>query len=352
MPQTERNASDERRLSLGRRKPRAQRAVAITRMAIRPIFIFSVSRSGSTLVQRVIASHNDVATVSEPWILLPYGYTFRPHGVSAEYQHKSLVAAIEDFCKELPEEDEDYRAELRGFVLRLYEKAAGGEARYFLDKSPPYCLIAEEIIRLFPEGKFVFLWRNPLSIVASIIQTWKPWHPTLFRSDLFIGLPRLVAAFQAHSAHAHSVRFEDLVDGDARRWRVLTDYLGIDFESDALTRFSKVELNGRMGDPTGVKRYSALSSEPQEKWKDTLANPLRKEWCRRYLRFLGNDRLAVMGYDGEQIIRELNSQPTSLNCLIPDLGRLVRDIVKEPIHIQGRRRGIGGPNVLRELLKS
>jgi Sulfotransferase family len=321
-------------------------------MAIQPIFIFSVSRSGSTLVQRVIAAHSQVATVSEPWLLLPYLYTLRSYGVTAEYQHEPMVTAIEDFCSELPQEGEDYRAELRGFVLRLYEKAAGQGARYFLDKSPPYCLIADEIIRLFPEGRFVFLWRNPLSIIASVIRTWEQWHPTMFRSDLFIGLPRLIAAYRAHGAHAHSVRFEDLVDGDERRWEALMDDLGIEFEPEALTRFSEVELNGRMGDPTGVTRYSELSSEPQEKWRETLANPLRKEWCRRYLRFLGDERLAVMGYDGRQIIRELNSQPMSASSLIPDIGRLISDVAKEPIRVQVRRRGIGGPNVLRELLRA
>ena len=320
-------------------------------MAIEPIFIFSVSRSGSTLVQRVIASHKDVTTVSEPWILLPYGYTFRAKGVAAEYQHSSLVRAIEDFCKELPHGDDDYRAELRAVVLRLYEKAHGG-GRFFVDKSPPYCLISEEIIRLFPEAKFVFLWRNPLSIVSSIIHTFKPWHPTLFRSDLFIGLPRLVAAYLAHSTQAYSVRFEDLLGGDERQWSALMDYLGIEFEPDALTRFSELSLNGRMGDPTGVKRYSTLSSEPHEKWKGTLANPLRKEWCRRYLRYLGDDRLKVMGYDIRQLVRELDSQPMNLHSLIPDLGRLVMDVAKEPVRIQVRRRGIGGPNVLLELLRA
>ena len=46
-------------------------------MAIKPIFIFSITRSGSTLLQRVIAAHEGVATVSEPWVLLPYLYTLR-----------------------------------------------------------------------------------------------------------------------------------------------------------------------------------------------------------------------------------------------------------------------------------
>jgi hypothetical protein len=319
-----------------RRKLRGHPDVAWSRhMAVKPIFIFSAPRSGSTLVQRVIASHVGVATVSEPWILLPYGYTLRPYGVSAEYQHGSLVRAVEDFCKELPREDEDYLAEMRRFVLRLYEKAAGADARFFIDKTPPYCLISNEIMRLFPEGKFVFLWRNPLSIVASIIETWKGWHPTLFRSDLFIGLPRLVSAYESHSTEAHSVRFEDLVSGDPKRWLALTDYLELEFEPRSLTRFAEVKLNGRMGDPTGVKRYSSLTSEPTGKWKETLANPLRKEWCRRYLRFLGDERLAVMGYDRRTLLDEL----------------MIADLAKEPFRVQSRSRsGIGGPNVLRELL--
>jgi hypothetical protein len=250
----------------------------------------------------------------------------------------------------LPEGSEDYLAELRRFVLRLYEKAAGEGPRYFLDKSPPYCLIAEEIMRLFPEGKFVFLWRNPLSVVASIVETWGPWHPTILSHDLFTGLPRLVAAFEANRARAHSVCFEQLVNGDEEPWQAMMGYLGIDFEPGALRNFSTVQLNGRMGDPTGRMLYSSLSSEPEQKWKSTLINPLRKEWCRRYLRFLGDQRLAVMGYDKQRIIADLDSQPTGMSNLLPDLGGLVRDLAKEPIRIPLRRRGVGGPNVLRELL--
>ena len=188
--------------------------------------------------------------------------------------------------------------------------------------------------------------------MASIIETWKHWHPTLFRSDLFIGLPRLVEAFHAHSADSHSVRFEDLLDGDLRHWAGMMDYLDIEFDPRSLTRFSELQLNGRMGDPTGVKRYSALSREPRDKWKHALGNPIRKEWCRRYLRFLGDERLALMGYDRAEIVKELDSQPTSVACLLPDLGRLLADLAKEPVRRQARRNGLGGPNVLLELSKA
>ncbi|MCW2988504.1 MAG: Sulfotransferase family protein [Solirubrobacterales bacterium] len=321
-------------------------------MAIQPIFLFSISRSGSTLIQRIIAAHDRVATASEPWLLLPYAYTLRPRGIDAEYVHPLLVTAIEDFAQSLPEGGDDYIEELRRFALRLYEKAADEGDAYFLDKSPPYCLIAEEIMRLFPEGKFVFLWRNPLSVIASLIDTWGPWRPTFMSSDLFIGLPRLAAAYEKHRPHVHAARFEDLSTADEDAWRELMEYLGIEFDPCTLTDFSKVELRGRMGDPTGRKRYSQLSSEPGQKWRRTLANPIRREWCRRYLRFLGSDRLATMGYDLDRLLADLDSLPPSTESLGSDLWEALRDVAKEPIRVRTRTRRIGSPNVIRELLRA
>ena len=124
-----------------------------------------------TLVQRIIAAHAGVATVAEPWVLLPHAYTFRREGIDAEYPHATMVDAIEDFAAQLPRGVVDYREELHDYVLRLYEKAAGSDARYFLDKSP-YYFVAEEVMRIFPEGKFIFLWRNPFSIAASSMDAW------------------------------------------------------------------------------------------------------------------------------------------------------------------------------------
>jgi hypothetical protein len=285
-------------------------------------------------------------------LLLPYAYTTRRAGVDAEYNHQVMVRAIDDFCETLPNGRDDYRNEIRASVLRLYEKAMTREARYFVDKTPTYCFVAEEIMNLFPEGKFVFLWRNPLSIVSSIVETWPPWHPTMFREELFTGLPRLTAAYAANHEHVHAVRYEDLLDSDERHWRNLMAYLGIEFDPAALSRFSETKLNGSMGDPTGSKRYSALSSEPRQKWKDTLSSPLRRAWCHRYLRFLGDERLTMMGYDRHQILAELDAQPMSLGCLAPDLLRLVKDVAKEPIRVRSRNRKLGGPNVIRELLSS
>ena len=323
-------------------------------MTVQPIFIFSITRSGSTLAQRVIAAHDGVSTASEPWLLLPYLYTLRERGVVAEYTHPLMAKAIDDFCQVLPDGRSDYYQELHDFVIRLYTKAAGPEALYFLDKSPPYYFVADDIMRLFPEGKFIFLWRNPLSILSSIIETWQDglWRATTFREDLFIGLPRLISTYRASTSRAHAVRMEDLLGDGDRPWRDMMTYLELEFDPQVLSRFAEVRLAGRMGDHTGVRQYAAIDPEPIEKWKQTLANPLRRAWARRYLRFIGDDRLATMGYNADELIRALDAQPMRATSLLPDLLQLTVDLLKEPIRAQVRRRGVGGPNPIRELLKA
>ena len=82
-----------------------------------------------------------------------------------------------------------------------------------------------------------------------------------------------------------------------------------------------------------------MSNEPLESWKRVLNNPVRKAWCRRYLRWIGRERLSVMGYDLDALIAELDALPASYRRVGSDVGRgcwgLLRDL-SEP-HILGEK---------------
>ena len=235
-----------------------------------------------------------------------------------------MVKAVEDFCRTLPNGKSDYLGELRELTLRLYAKASKNGSRYFLDKTPRYHLVVEDVIRLFPDGKFIFLWRNPLSVIASIMNTWangtwKLWH---HRVDLFRGLSNLVHAYSAHRNLACALRYEDMLANPEIEWKRVFGYLELPFEPELVSRFNSVELSGRMGDPVGTKQYKQISDEPIEKWKTAMANPFRKAWCRNYLRWIGSERLAVMGYNMDELLGELDSIPVSFQFLVSDLLRV------------------------------
>jgi Sulfotransferase family len=321
-------------------------------MAVQPLFVFSITRSGSTLLQRVLGSYEEIATVSEPWVVFPHVYAQRKQGIWAEYTHYLMVDAIEDFTHQLPGGRAEYRDEVRRHILRLYDRAARKQGvRYFLDKTPPYFLIVEEVMDLFPEGRFIFLWRNPLSVAASLIE-WDGgrWDPARYGENLFLGPARLVAAYSRNRESVCAVRYEDLLTGGEAHWRRIADYLGVAFQPESLSRFSSVALTGRMGDPTGVKRYDALSTEPLTKWRQRLNTPVRKAWFTRLLRWIGPERLATMGYELDELLAELRAVPTDWRAAPTDAATLVRSLVDELPRVQARRMlGVPAPSPFRHL---
>ncbi len=245
---------------------------------------------------------------------------------------------IADFARELPSGIDSYRKAVHDFALGLYSQAAADDASYFLDKTPPYAHFLPELAQTFPEAKFIALWRNPLAVVASIVETFcgGRWEPDRYPLSLYSSLAALVESTQQHPTRVWSVRFEDLASADADAWRGLMGFLDLDFDPASLDDFSRVTLSGRLGDKAGVARYSELSGEPLSKWKRTIHNPLRRAWCRRYLDWIGPERLRVMGYDHAQLQQDLAATTVGPAGLAGDSVRTAESVARRMLRTRWR----------------
>ena len=135
------------------------------------ILLISQPRSGSTLLQHILASHPQVHTVPEPWFMLHLVYGLRPSGLEAEYNAQYAYLALKGFLDETPDGESAYVEALRNVALCLYEKALEPSGKkYFLDKTPRYYFIIPELHRIFPKAKFIFILRNPLAVLSSILE--------------------------------------------------------------------------------------------------------------------------------------------------------------------------------------
>ncbi len=288
--------------------------------SVEPAYIFSLPRSGSTLLQRVLATNDNIATAAEPWLLLPFIYVLKDRGVFAEYSHIGVYGAVKDFCQELPNGQDDYYYAIGLSARCLYQKIAKNGECYFLDKTPRYSLICNEIMRVFPDGKYIFLWRNPLSVIASMIETWGSgvWNIFKYKVDLFEGLNEMLDCYAKNKSESVSLNNEALVQHPEEFQRVF-EYLELEINHDYANSFKNIKFSGGLGDPTGVKRYSDLSEESTDKWINVISNPFRKAWCRNYLRWLGPKRLELMGYDLDVLLAALNESPTNLDKLGRDI---------------------------------
>ncbi len=286
-----------------------------------PLFLCSLPRSGSTLLQRMLAAHAHISTASEPWVALPFLYATRTSGIMAEYNQKALHAALNDFFAQLPNGKSDFDAEIRTLILRLYRKASKPGSIYFLDKTPRYLLVAEDLFRLFPDARFIFLYRSPLAVAASIIETFGEGRYNLpyYAVDLFACLENMLTCQGTYEDRICRVRYEDLVEGPERQLSKIATYLNLSYSDALVSGVAGTRLRGTLGDRTGAGQYASVSTEPLEKWKNSLGSPRRKRWCRQYLQWIGEARLMQMGYDLSHLKSELDSVPFRFKTFFSDL---------------------------------
>jgi hypothetical protein len=287
-------------------------------VSVKPLFLFSLPRAGSTLVQRVLSKHPDIATATEPWLLLPLLYALKSDGVAAEYGHKGVKTGIEDFIKTLPNGIDDYLQSVADFAKDIYGKSSLNKAGYFLDKTPRNSLVSQDILRAFPDGKVIFLWRNPLAIAASIIETFGhgKWNLYRFEIDLYQGLESLLLSAKQYadeSSHVLNVNYEDFVSEPEKKLTDIYTFLELSakFEGEGKVKSGLQNLNGRYGDPTGTKKYNEISTGSLDKWVDVFSSPLRKRWALKYLNRIGEENLRLMGYDLKELVAVLEKTKCS-----------------------------------------
>jgi len=287
-----------------------------------PVYLLSLPRSGSTLLQRMLAAHPDINTTSEPNVVLYPLLSLQPRSVFALEDHEYFLTAIGEFVERLPGKQDDLFLELGLFARRLYAKAMTRPARYFLDKSPGYCFVAPSILKLHDDGKYIFLWRHPLATVASMVRFpgANPRQWSLYRFPHFYeGLANLVEAYLGHREKAIGIRYVDLVTSPRTVLAQLLDYLELPDDHDLATEFRSVQLSGSSYDPNArLAEYDVVRTDRVAAWQRTFCNPLRKRWARRYLHWIGKERLAVMGYDLDGVLAELDALPNSLHLVGPD----------------------------------
>ncbi|HGY54755.1 MAG TPA: glycosyltransferase [Caldithrix abyssi] len=275
------------------------------------IFLISQPRAGSTLVQRILAGHSQIFSTAEPWIMLHPLYALKKEGLQSEFSFRDAVIGMEDFTAQLPKGEETYVEALRLMAGHLYNSALqkAGKSR-FLDKTPRYYFIINELQRVFPQARFVFLWRNPLAVLSSILDTWvkNDWPRLgLHRSDLLQAPQMLLEGVKKTEGQSAVLHYEELAAHPQKQIQQLCRQLNLEFEPDMLNYGSLPAPQGRMGDAVGVKKHQSAVTDSIDKWKQNMRALPARLLADVYLTLLGEETVQNMGYDYFELDRYLNS---------------------------------------------
>lgn len=286
-----------------------------------PIFLFSLPRAGSTLIQRVLMSNQDISSVAEPWIMLPFCYSKIKNGMFTEYNQSLSSYAIEDFINNLPNKEKDYYEALHDMLFTLYEKQCVNNEKYFLDKTPRYYLIIPEILKIFPDAKFIFLFRNPIHVYASLISSFAQNrfnHIYSTHIDLYSGPKLLSDAYVQIKDRSIAIKYEDFVQDPKIITKKISEYLKIDFDENTLSNFISQNTKGRLGDPTGVKNYNRIEAKSLDKWKSVFSNSFRKKIIIKYIQSIDERTFQVQGYNKDELLMEIESMKVASGICFRD----------------------------------
>ena len=291
------------------------------------IFLISQPRSGSTLTQKIIGSHSKVYTRSEPWIMLNQLSQFKIDGSYEKYAKDLENIAVNDFIGELPNGKIDYIESLQSMYLSLYDKYLKKENKeYFLDKTPRYYLIIDELVEIFPNAKFIFLKRNPLAVLSSIINTWHQddWYELSNHKIDLVDAIDLMSMASKYKDISHTFFYEDLLKDQTTTLTKIFNYIEIDFDENVLEYNKNISEKWCFGDPINVYEKSNIDKNNDLKWIKGLEDLQYWRIMYDYLNYIGKDKFEKYGYSFSEnlnilkenlpckTITELEKQTTSL----------------------------------------
>ena len=306
----------------------------------RLVFILSLPRAGSTLLQRLLMADGKCASVGEPSLLLRFLGDDEVIQRRATYGEGLMRMAIDDLKSACPDYDEVYRQAVRKMAMDIYQRLAGDKP-WFLDKTPRYHLIAEELIRTFPDARFIVLWRHPLAVAASMASTFRRgrWDMEEFGIDLYAGMERLIDFTEQHKDAVCQIRYEDLVSKPEESLKQAGDYLGWENLERVLAHDLPTDNKGRLGDPTGVRKYSSVSTESRDSWIAAYDNWYRRSWATRYFCGARAEAFHALGYDFPEELRSGNIRPLRGLCEWLGAAKRLRRRTTHPVEPGRSNRG-------------
>lgn len=203
-----------------------------------PVFVLCTGRSGSTLLRLILDTHPDLACPPETnlpalcsqlavvWSLI--------EGAPLSLQRGDAPPAVPDAAITGIRETMD---RMTGPYLRRRGK------RLYCDKSLGTARYAELLLRVYPEARFLCLFRHPMDVISSGLEAC-PWGLNGYGFDQYIagspgnavmalarywhdGASEIAAVEERYPERCHRVRYEDMVADPERIAAAIFEFIGV-----------------------------------------------------------------------------------------------------------------------------
>lgn len=284
------------------------------------IFIGGSGRSGTTLVQKILILHSQIAGGPEfdhlPALMKNYSVMSSKHHIDRQkffYDENNL--------------SEKWRSFIGSFFSDALVKKPG--AIYFSEKTPDNLYAAEELLTLFPNSKFIYMYRDGRDVVNSFLQVKKKYKEAGDKSFGKRGTAKnFASAWVAANnfyfslkekenlkGRMYEVKYEELTSSPAIEIPKLMQFIGLETEASQLTpaKFSSGETQMKIDNLWyDEKKFSQdFNTSNIGKWKSELG--LLDKF---FVQIIEAKKLNQLGYKVSSFYLQLNKIAHSILSML------------------------------------
>jgi len=271
------------------------------------------------MIQQLLIQNERINSVPEPWFMLTLVSLYKNLGFTGGYNQSYASINFLEYLSNVGMKVNDVKEEVRSLSFKLYNLKALPNNHYFLDKTPRYYYIIEELIDLFPNAKFILLYRNPLSTIASILNYhWANNVPRKLseksKGDLITSYKNIIKLKSQSLSNVYFLKYEDVIANC--KSELVNLFLFLNLKIDQVNE--QYELNDNFKktkfiDKKSVHKHSKVVSAYLNEWERIIDNSSKKSLVIYYLRMLESMRIELLGYDIKVLVQRLKSHKVSNN---------------------------------------
>ncbi len=258
------------------------------------VFIVGCARSGTSWLQRLLASHPRVRTGQESEFFHSY---IGPQLRNWREEVRSLSWGRGGVGLQCYLRTDEFMVALKEYMLKLMQPMIGQlkDSELFVEKSQEHSFWISEISELLPDSRFIHMLRDARDVVASLLAASRSWGAEWAQKSARLESFRWVNNVRAVRDAAKNlpkdkfteVRYETLRASPERELRGLSDFLRLDWSDEQIALAvrnnepdsfrqtgTKIPLRGNFGkisgpaveEPEGFIRKAKAGS-----WKEDLS---------------------------------------------------------------------------------
>lgn len=248
-----------------------------------PVFLIGFQRSGTTLLDNILRSHNSIEVIEEKPIVANF-VTYINQKISSNFQN--LKSIDEDNLQ-------DYRKIYFDYKKKYINKK--DNTKIYIDKMPLNIIHVGEIVRIFPNAKFIVTLRHPYDCVLScFMQNFKLNNANANFLDLkdaasfYNSVMNLWEQYiSVFKVNYHIIKYEDIVLDFEKSVQKVLNFLELPWSNNVFEFYKTAQNRNKISSASYDQVIKPIYSKSVDKWKKYEKQiseilPILKPWINKF----------------------------------------------------------------------